>query len=49
LRSGAKASANPWQAKTLEWESQSPPILHNFEKAPVMQHGPYDYEGDWVK
>ena len=49
LRSGAKASANPWESKTLEWETQSPPILHNFAKAPEMKHGPYEYEGEWVQ
>jgi len=49
LLSGEKAGPNPWNAKTMEWETQSPPILHNFEKQPKMVHGPYDYEGEWVK
>jgi cytochrome c oxidase subunit 1 len=34
---------NTWGGKTLEWESNSPPIQHNFEHQPVCVHGPYDY------
>jgi cytochrome c oxidase subunit 1 len=34
---------NTWGGKTLEWESDSPPIQHNFEGQPVCLHGPYDY------
>jgi cytochrome c oxidase subunit 1 len=28
---GERASANPWGAATLEWETASPPIASNFE------------------
>lgn len=36
---------NPWGAMTLEWtHTSSPPHPHNFEKEPVLQHGPYDYD-----
>ncbi|TNE50604.1 MAG: cytochrome c oxidase subunit I [Deltaproteobacteria bacterium] len=35
---------NPWNAKSLEWETQSPPITHNFATDPVCLHGPYEYD-----
>jgi cytochrome c oxidase subunit I len=44
LRSGEKAPANPWHSLGLEWQTQSPPVLENFEKTPVVTHGPYDYD-----
>jgi cytochrome c oxidase subunit 1 len=44
LTSGAKAPANPWGAKTLEWQAESPPIMHNFEHEPVVTEGPYEYK-----
>jgi cytochrome c oxidase subunit I len=37
------APANPWGGRTLEWDTQSPPITHNFDYDPVLTHGPYDY------
>jgi cytochrome c oxidase subunit 1 len=40
---GPKASGNPWNAKTLEWTTASPPIIENWEVLPVVTHGPYDY------
>jgi len=40
---GEKAPDNPWGAATLEWQTTSPPSPHNFEKDPVVTHGPYDY------
>jgi len=43
LRKPYDAPANPWGGKTLEWETASPPITHNFESTPVLKHGPYDY------
>ncbi|WCL48498.1 cytochrome c oxidase subunit I [Leptospira sp. GIMC2001] len=43
LLKGEKASANPWGAKTLEWQALSPPVHENFEKTPVVTAGPYDY------
>lgn len=43
LRSGKKASSNPWNGLTLEWESPSPPPIQNFETDPVCKYGPYDY------
>ncbi len=44
LLSGPKAPKNPWGALTLEWETDSPPIEHNFRHEPVVRHGPYDYD-----
>jgi cytochrome c oxidase subunit 1 len=40
---GLKASANPWRALTMEWETSSPPPEHNFEQLPVFKRWPYDY------
>lgn len=40
---GPKAADNPWGAMSLEWQTSSPPPLHNFHKPPVVTHGPYDY------
>ncbi len=45
LKTGEKAPANPWGAKTLEWENaDSPPVLYNFTETPVVTHGPYAYD-----
>ena len=44
LKSGARAPSNPWGAKSLEWETQSPPITENFKRTPLVTHGPYDYD-----
>lgn len=35
-RNGAKATANPWDAATLEWTIASPPPIHNFDKTPTV-------------
>lgn len=43
LMSKRIAPANPWGAKTLEWQIQSPPTHHNFEVEPVVTAGPYEY------
>ncbi|MBN8553965.1 MAG: cytochrome c oxidase subunit I [Deltaproteobacteria bacterium] len=43
LFKGPKAPANPWNSRTLEWESESPPPVENFSHDPVVRHGPYDY------
>jgi cytochrome c oxidase subunit 1 len=48
LRKPKDAPANPWGSKTMEWETQSPPIAHNFEHTPVLTHGPYDYSPEPV-
>jgi cytochrome c oxidase subunit 1 len=43
---GPKAGPNPWDAKTLEWTTASPPIIENWEVLPVVTNGPYDYGFD---
>src|SRR5258708_4431598 len=43
LRKPADAPDNPWGGTTLEWQTSSPPIAHNFEEQPVLEHEPYDY------
>jgi cytochrome c oxidase subunit 1 len=40
---GPKASGDPWKALTLEWTTDSPPMIENWEVLPVVTHGPYDY------
>ena len=43
LKRGAEAPVNPWGARSLEWETQSPPIEHNFHEIPHVVEGPYEY------
>ncbi|MFK5857037.1 MAG: cbb3-type cytochrome c oxidase subunit I, partial [Bacteroidota bacterium] len=41
---GPKTTDNPWNGITLEWQTKSPPPLHNFDKAPkLVEGGPYNY------
>lgn len=40
---GEKAGDNPWGAKTLEWQTTSPPPHENFLTEPVVTGGPYEY------
>jgi cytochrome c oxidase subunit 1 len=40
---GKKAPPNPWGAKTLEWQTSSPPPHSNFDYEPVVTAGPYEY------
>ncbi|MBC8109236.1 MAG: cbb3-type cytochrome c oxidase subunit I, partial [Anaerolineae bacterium] len=46
---GKKAGRNPWNATTLEWETESPPPHGNFEKVPIVYHGPYEYASPLVE
>jgi cytochrome c oxidase subunit I len=41
---GRPAGANPWQSKSFEWRSPSPPPHDNFEAVPDWTDGPYDYD-----
>lgn len=43
LLKGEKAPSNPWNSRALEWQTSSPPDLHNFTYTPVIINGPYDY------
>jgi len=51
---GEIASANPWQATSLEWTTSSPPPHDNFGgHHPVVYHGPNEYgvagkDGDYI-
>lgn len=40
---GEKAGDNPWGAKTLEWQTSSPPPHENFLIEPQVTAGPYEY------
>lgn len=44
MRYGKVASSNPWGAKGLEWQTQSPPLTENFEEIPVVTEEAYAYE-----
>jgi cytochrome c oxidase subunit 1 len=43
MKRGAVAPANPWGARTLEWQTSSPPPLENFEHTPTVNSPPYEY------
>ncbi len=43
LFTGRKAGANPWNATGLEWQTPSPPPMHNFDETPVVYFAPYEY------
>ena len=40
---GAVAPSNPWGARTLEWQTTSPPPVENFPYPPEVVGVPYDY------
>lgn len=40
---GRKAAHNEWGGVSLEWETATPPIEHNFHDTPIVKHGPYDF------
>jgi len=44
LFKGEKVGNNPWGGETLEWQIPSPPHRENFERIPIVMHGPYEYE-----
>ena len=43
IRWGTPASANPWDATTLEWATTSPPPHHNFDTPPSVYRAAYEY------
>jgi len=40
---GPAAGPNPWGAKGLEWQTDSPPTTFNFEETPVVAEEAYQY------
>jgi cytochrome c oxidase subunit 1 len=46
---GRKAPDNPWEAKTLEWQTTSPPEIENFETIPTVTGIPYGYGNSDIK
>jgi cytochrome c oxidase subunit 1 len=40
---GPKVGNNPWNAKGLEWEIQSPPTTFNFDETPTVTEEAYNY------
>jgi cytochrome c oxidase subunit 1 len=46
LRAGRMAGPNPWRATGLEWQTSSPPPVHNFEETPIVTTGPYRYDAE---
>ncbi|HOQ47214.1 MAG TPA: cytochrome c oxidase subunit I [Bryobacteraceae bacterium] len=43
LRKPIDAPANPWGATGLEWQTSSPPSVHNFDHVPVVTTEAYAY------
>jgi cytochrome c oxidase subunit 1 len=37
-RNPERAPLDPWDARTLEWITTSPPKVHNFDRIPVVHH-----------
>ena len=37
LRSGKEAGTDPWNAFTLEWDTESPPKPYNFLEIPIVR------------
>jgi cytochrome c oxidase subunit 1 len=38
IRNGEAAGTDPWDARTIEWMTASPPAEHNFDEIPVIQY-----------
>jgi cytochrome c oxidase subunit I len=45
MRYGKFATANPWDATGLEWQTASPPPTFNFDVDPIVTEDAYDYHG----
>jgi cytochrome c oxidase subunit 1 len=37
------APADPWHARSIEWQLPTPLPSRNFERIPTFTRGPYDY------
>jgi cytochrome c oxidase subunit 1 len=40
---GERAPGNPWDSRSFEWLTTSPPPPHNFRITPALDYDPYDY------
>jgi len=49
MRYGPAASANPWGATGLEWQTPSPPPTENFEETPIVTDEAYAYSREEVE
>jgi cytochrome c oxidase subunit 1 len=43
LKWGERAGRNPWNSRSFEWLTRSPPPKHNFGRSPRLDYSPYDY------
>jgi cytochrome c oxidase subunit 1 len=43
MKKGKKSGANPWDARTLEWQIPSPMPYYNFKHIPSVFSTPYDF------
>jgi len=43
MRWGPPAGPNPWDSRSYEWLTESPPPQHNFPEIPEFDTEPYDY------
>jgi cytochrome c oxidase subunit 1 len=43
LKWGKPAPANPWDSRSFEWLTPSPPPTENFAVTPNLDYSPYDY------
>jgi cytochrome c oxidase subunit 1 len=43
LAAGAPAGPNPWDSRSFEWRTPSPPPKTNFDRPPEFATGAYDY------
>jgi cytochrome c oxidase subunit I len=41
---GPRAPHNPWDSRSFEWLTGTPPSKHNFAEQPAFERGPYDYD-----
>lgn len=47
LRSGVPADHDPWDARTLEWHTASPPPVYNFQRLPAVSSLDAFWEAKW--
>ncbi len=40
---------NPWEIGTIDWETTSPPAVHNFDTIPTVVRGPHEYNNPEIR